>query len=193
MRPGDSFEDSNTKSNTSSEIQLISPGESRPRYLAGSIVCLEPETRPSPSLNMIDEECFSKAKLDLSEALKHRFPRMDTNDIIQVTQKASDIFRTSRAAPDYSDPPTMDDNHNPASEATSKMNTARYSRGTPNYRAPEVIAEDAGYNKIDIWALGCIVFELSTGVKLFRDDFSRHSETIASTTAIRPLSKTNSG
>jgi serine/threonine protein kinase len=61
-----------------------------------------------------------------------------------------------------------------ASEATSKrMNTTRYSRGTASYRAPEVIAEDSKFNnRADIWALGCIIYEMSTGVKLFRDDFS---------------------
>jgi serine/threonine protein kinase len=68
-----------------------------------------------------------------------------------------------------------------ASEATSKhMNTTRYSRGTASYRAPEVIAEDPRFNnRADIWALGCIIYEMSTGVKLFRDDYSvlRYSET----------------
>jgi serine/threonine protein kinase len=61
-----------------------------------------------------------------------------------------------------------------ASEATSKhMNTTRFSRGTASYRAPEVIAEDSRFNnRADIWALGCIIYEMSTGVKLFRDDYS---------------------
>jgi serine/threonine protein kinase len=61
-----------------------------------------------------------------------------------------------------------------ASEATSKhMNTTRYARGTASYRAPEVIAEDSRFNnRADIWALGCIIYEMSTGVRLFRDDYS---------------------
>jgi serine/threonine protein kinase len=53
------------------------------------------------------------------------------------------------------------------------MNTTRYSRGTDSYRAPEVIAEDSRFNnRADIWALGCVIYEMSTGVKLFRDGYS---------------------
>jgi serine/threonine protein kinase len=61
-----------------------------------------------------------------------------------------------------------------ATEATSKhFNTTRYSRGTACYRAPELIREDPKFNnKVDIWALGCILYELSTGCKLFSGDFA---------------------
>jgi serine/threonine protein kinase len=61
-----------------------------------------------------------------------------------------------------------------ATEATSKhFNTTRYPRGTACYRAPELIREDPKYNnKVDIWALGCILYEISTGYKLFSSDFA---------------------
>lgn len=45
-------------------------------------------------------------------------------------------------------------------------------RGTAGYRAPEVILESksAFNNKVDIWALGCILFELATGKSPFNSD-----------------------
>ncbi|OMJ91008.1 hypothetical protein SteCoe_6470 [Stentor coeruleus] len=52
-----------------------------------------------------------------------------------------------------------------ACEKTNKIFTYIQSRF---YRAPEVII-DAGYNeKIDIWSLGCILFELYKGVPIFQ-------------------------
>jgi serine/threonine protein kinase len=47
-----------------------------------------------------------------------------------------------------------------------------FSRGTPGYRAPELLKEmHVGYNnKIDIWAMGCILFEIATGQKPFVND-----------------------
>jgi serine/threonine protein kinase len=47
-----------------------------------------------------------------------------------------------------------------------------FSRGTPGYRAPELLKEmHVGYNnKIDIWAMGCILFEIATGQKPFAND-----------------------
>jgi serine/threonine protein kinase len=158
-----------------------------------SIGWIEPDT-PRPSLNMIDEECFSKAKLDLTEALRRRYPKMDSPAIKQVIQKASDIFRDSQAKPDHPDPITTDDNHNAASETTSMyMNTTQYARGAVCYRAPEMIGEDPGFNnRTDIWALGCWGYEMSTGSKLFRDDLSPHSKTTTSTTAIRGFSTAGS-
>lgn len=66
-------------------------------------------------------------------------------------------------------------------EATSKRaHTTRYARGTPSYRAPELLKEDSKYNnKVDIFAMGCILFELATGRKAFRDDFSIHEYSIS--------------
>src|ERR1700685_2478180 len=47
------------------------------------------------------------------------------------------------------------------------------SRGTGGYRAPELVA-DVGHftNKVDIWASGCILFELITGTKAFLNDWA---------------------
>lgn len=61
-----------------------------------------------------------------------------------------------------------------ASEATSKnLNTTRYGRGTAGYRAPEILGENAQFNnKSDIWALGCIVYEICVGQKAFSSDWS---------------------
>lgn len=49
-----------------------------------------------------------------------------------------------------------------------------FSHGTPGYRAPELLKDDgAGFtNKVDIWAMGCILFELATGAKPFVTDFA---------------------
>jgi serine/threonine protein kinase len=59
-------------------------------------------------------------------------------------------------------------------EATSKrLNTTRFSRGTSGYRAPETLdLINPRFNqKSDIFALGCIIYELVTGEKLFFEDF----------------------
>jgi len=41
-------------------------------------------------------------------------------------------------------------------------------RGTASYRAPELYQEQASFNnKVDIWALGCILFELVVLQKAF--------------------------
>src|SRR5277367_4030271 len=59
-------------------------------------------------------------------------------------------------------------------EATSKVGRpTRYSRGTANYRAPELLSEiDPVYtNKVDIWCLGCILHELATLKLTFRSDW----------------------
>jgi len=51
-----------------------------------------------------------------------------------------------------------------------------YSRGTSGYRAPELInefSEKRTYNnKVDIFAIGCIFYELVTGQKAFVSDFA---------------------
>jgi eukaryotic-like serine/threonine-protein kinase len=61
-----------------------------------------------------------------------------------------------------------------ASKATSKkLCTTRHARGTTGYRAPEILKDDQRYNsKSDIFALGCITFELTTGEKLFPTDYA---------------------
>ncbi len=45
--------------------------------------------------------------------------------------------------------------------------------GTPGYRSPELLTGDPTFsNKSDIWGLGCIIFELVTGVALFESDYT---------------------
>lgn len=40
-----------------------------------------------------------------------------------------------------------------------------------SYRAPELLKEDMKFNnKTDIWAFGCIYYEVATGFKLFPND-----------------------
>lgn len=61
-----------------------------------------------------------------------------------------------------------------ATKATSKrLHTTRYARGTTSYRAPEILRENAQVNnKADIFALGCILYEITTGHKLFPDHWN---------------------
>jgi serine/threonine protein kinase len=51
--------------------------------------------------------------------------------------------------------------------------TTSQSRGTPGYRAPELLRDESVYtNKVDIWALGCILYELACGRKAFSGDWT---------------------
>lgn len=44
-------------------------------------------------------------------------------------------------------------------------------KGTSGYRAPELLTENPIYNnKVDIWAMGCILYELISGQKAFSSD-----------------------
>jgi len=58
--------------------------------------------------------------------------------------------------------------------ATSKnMHTTPFARGTPSYRAPEVLAEEGKYNnKADVWSLGCVIYEIFTGKRAFSSDWA---------------------
>lgn len=48
-------------------------------------------------------------------------------------------------------------------------------RGTASYRAPELLNELRTFSdKVDIWALGCILFELSVKKKAFSSDWDIH-------------------
>ena len=62
------------------------------------------------------------------------------------------------------------------SSATSRrLRTTTGQRGKPCYRAPELVRDfglGVGFNrKVDIWSLGCILFELCIGHKAFNHDF----------------------
>lgn len=50
--------------------------------------------------------------------------------------------------------------------------TTQFARGTTGYRAPELVYEERTFTKkVDIWALGCILYELVVGKKVFPFDF----------------------
>ena len=58
-----------------------------------------------------------------------------------------------------------------AAEGTSKrVQTSRYARGTASYRAPELVKDGKFNNKVDIWAMGCILFEVVFRKKAFDND-----------------------
>jgi len=60
-------------------------------------------------------------------------------------------------------------------QGTSRtLRSSTSARGTTGYRAPELLSEDKpGFNhKIDIWAIGCILYELAVGQQAFRDDMA---------------------
>lgn len=52
------------------------------------------------------------------------------------------------------------------------VHTTRYGRGTSSYRSPELVRELIYNNKVDIWALGCIVYELIFLEKAFGSDMA---------------------
>jgi serine/threonine protein kinase len=58
-------------------------------------------------------------------------------------------------------------------QGTEKAAHTEYSRGSSGYRAPELVAEEfpTFSIKVDIWALGCILFELVIGKPTFRSDY----------------------
>ena len=45
-------------------------------------------------------------------------------------------------------------------------------RGTPGYRAPELVITGVFNNKSDIWTLGCVWFEVMSQEKAFNDDLT---------------------
>ena len=66
-------------------------------------------------------------------------------------------------------------------EGTSKhKSTTRYARGTSSYRAPELIRDFSFTNKVDIWALGCILYEVVFLQKAFLTDNAVHDYALKS-------------
>jgi serine/threonine protein kinase len=61
-----------------------------------------------------------------------------------------------------------------STEGTSKTAlTSEYARGTASYRAPELVKEKHTFNnKVDIWAMGCILYELAFQKKAFETDMA---------------------
>ena len=60
-------------------------------------------------------------------------------------------------------------------EGTSQtMRTSKDGKGTSGYRAPELMADEkySYNNKVDIWSMGCILYELAVGRKTFYDDLA---------------------
>jgi len=49
--------------------------------------------------------------------------------------------------------------------------TSQLGRGTESYRAPELVTQKEYNNMVDIWAIGCILYELATFKKAFSNDF----------------------
>ena len=62
-------------------------------------------------------------------------------------------------------------------QATSSILETRYSRGTSGYRPPELLRDSqcTYTNKVDIWAMGCLLYEIVVRKPAFADDFKvRH-------------------
>ena len=61
-----------------------------------------------------------------------------------------------------------------AEGTTSRAQSTVGRRGTTGYRAPEIVKEDnaAFTNKVDIFAFGCILYEMAFRKKLFGTDYS---------------------
>src|SRR6266516_2085287 len=57
--------------------------------------------------------------------------------------------------------------------SSRRAHTTVYSRGTSSYRAPELIRETQSKytNKVDMWAVGCILYELVLRRRAFASDW----------------------
>jgi serine/threonine protein kinase len=57
------------------------------------------------------------------------------------------------------------------SEGATFPKPTDFARGTTCYRTPELLSEKPSYtNKVDIWALGYILYELASGKRAFNSD-----------------------
>ena len=58
-----------------------------------------------------------------------------------------------------------------STEGNSQHNrTTHFARGTSSYRAPEILHKGTYTNKVDIWAVGCILYEVICREKAFSSD-----------------------
>jgi serine/threonine protein kinase len=58
-----------------------------------------------------------------------------------------------------------------ASESKSTHGKTTQGRGTHGYRAPELLLDQKYSSKSDMWALGCILFEMFMRKKAFEEDW----------------------
>ena len=59
----------------------------------------------------------------------------------------------------------------PSEGTTKHIQSTKSSRGTTSYLASEILEERLGFNnKVDIWSVGCILYELAVGQKAFFDE-----------------------
>jgi serine/threonine protein kinase len=81
-----------------------------------------------------------------------------------------------------------------ASEAVSNENRPTQSaRGSDGYRAPELVdpSGEAAYGKkCDIWAMGCILYELAIGARAFNNDVAVFQHKISGKNKEVPLDDT---
>ena len=74
----------------------------------------------------------------------------------------------------------------PGSTVVAK--TTLYGQGTAGYRAPEVLREDGQYtNKVDVFALGCILFEFATKTQAFTGDWAVRDYAISTSLTNLPV------
>jgi serine/threonine protein kinase len=68
------------------------------------------------------------------------------------------------------------------SEAMSTAKTMLHARGTPGYRAPELFSDQKPQfsNRYNIWALSCILHELTTGCSVVANDYETYRFTSGS-------------
>jgi serine/threonine protein kinase len=54
---------------------------------------------------------------------------------------------------------------------SKRSKTTKYRSGTASYRAPEILGQTPKFSqKVDLWAIGCILYELIAGEPLFDGD-----------------------
>lgn len=77
---------------------------------------------------------------------------------------------------------------------TQKLRTTLSARGSPGYRAPELLKEQTAYSKeTDIWALGCVMYELAYGKPAFISDFAVSGFRSAEELSMPEIGKSSAG